>query len=164
MLEAVGIKKSYKNRVILRDISFRAEAGRCVGIAGGNGCGKTTLLSILAGVNRPDGGGIRLDGAEALGKRRIFRENIAYVPQENPLIPELSARDNYRLWFRGDRGRMEEDLAQGVGNSLGLPAFLSTPAGKLSGGDRKAGSPRLFPTPRARSSSIRALSPRNQRR
>ena len=63
--------------------------------------GKTTLLSILAGVNRPDRGIICFDGVEAVGNRKVFERNAAYVPQENPLIPELTARDNYRLWFKG---------------------------------------------------------------
>lgn len=137
MLEIEGIQKTYKTRRILNGVSFRAAPGQCIGIAGGNGCGKTTLLSILAGVRRPDQGSIRLDGVDLLGHRRLFEEKIAYVPQENPLIPELTARDNYRLWFHGDRRRMEEDLERGVGKALGLGAFLKTPAGRLSGGEKK---------------------------
>ena len=116
MLEVKGISKHYKNKQILNGISFAAGPGQCVGIAGGNGCGKTTLLSILAGVNRPDRGSICFDGVEAVGNRKVFERNAAYVPQENPLIPELTARDNYRL---------------------GLTEFLGTPAGKLSGGQKK---------------------------
>lgn len=137
MLEVTGIEKTYKKRQILRGVTFTAGAGQCVGIAGGNGCGKTTLLSILAGVNRPDRGSVRFDGAEAVGKRREFEKNAAYVPQENPLIPELTARDNLLLWFKGDKRRMEEDLCTGVGAALDLTAFLDIPAGKLSGGQKK---------------------------
>ena len=130
MLEVKGISKHYKNKQILNGISFAAGPGQCVGIAGGNGCGKTTLLSILAGVNRPDRGSICFDGVEAVGNRKVFERNAAYVPQENPLIPELTARDNYRLW-------LERDLEEGVGKFLGLTEFLGTPAGKLSGGQKK---------------------------
>lgn len=137
MLEVTGIYKHYKNRQILEGVSFTARPGECIGIAGANGCGKTTLLSILAGVNRPDKGSVRFDGVEAVGSRSIFERCAAYVPQENPIIPELSARDNFRLWFKGDKKRMEEDLAQGVAKTLGLPEFLDIPAGKLSGGQKK---------------------------
>lgn len=137
MLEVREISKFYKKKMILENISFQAEPGQCIGIAGGNGCGKTTLLSILSGVNRPDGGSILFDGVEAVGNRRMFDKNAAYVPQENPLIPELSALDNYRLWFRGGKKEMERDLEEGVGHSLGLTKFLKTPAGKLSGGQKK---------------------------
>lgn len=137
MLEVRELSKHYKKKMILNKISLRAEPGQCIGIAGGNGCGKTTLLSILAGVNRPDEGSILFDGAEAVGNRKVFEKNAAYVPQENPLIPELTARDNYRLWFRGDKKEMERDLEEGVGHALGLPRFLDTLAGKLSGGQKK---------------------------
>ena len=137
MLEVKGISKHYKNKQILNGISFAAGPGQCVGIAGGNGCVKTTLLSILAGVNRPDRGSICFDGMEAVGNRKVFERNAAYVPQENPLIPELTARDNYRLWFKGDKAELERDLEEGVGKFLGLTEFLGTPAGKLSGGQKK---------------------------
>ena len=119
MLEVKEIYKTYGTKKILCGASFEAVSGECIGIAGGNGCGKTTLLSILAGVNRPDRGSVCFDGVEAVGKRGVFARHAAYVPQENPLIPELSAYDNYRLWFRGDKKRMEEDLHSGVGKRLG---------------------------------------------
>lgn len=137
MLEVSGIYKRYGKKQILNGAGFTAEKGECIAIVGGNGCGKTTLLSIIAGVNRPDRGSVRFDGKEAVGTRAVFEACAAYVPQENPLIPELSARDNYRLWFRGDRARMEKDLKFGVGKILGLEEFLSVPAGKLSGGQKK---------------------------
>lgn len=137
MLEVQEISKKYKKRQILNQVSFKAEPGQCIGIAGGNGCGKTTLLSILAGVNRPDQGSVRFNGVEAVGNRKIFEKNAAYVPQENPLIPELTARDNYSLWFKGGKKELERDLEEGVGKFLGIPEFLHTPAGKLSGGQKK---------------------------
>lgn len=137
MLEVSGIYKKFRKRRILNGVSFTAKPGECVGIAGGNGCGKTTLLSILAGVSRPDQGSIRFDGEEAVGRRAVFARRAAYVPQENPLIPELTARDNFALWYKGDKKRMERDLEQGVARTLGISEFLGIPAGKLSGGQKK---------------------------
>ncbi len=137
MLEAAEIWKSYRKRQILKGVSLQVLPGHCIGIAGGNGCGKTTLLSILAGIRRPDSGDVLINGVSACQNKKIFAEAVAYVPQENPLIPELSAKDNYRLWFRGDGKRMESDLENGVGRALGLNNFLRTPAGKLSGGEKK---------------------------
>lgn len=137
MLEVTGIDKHYKKRQILKGVNFTAGPGECIGFVGENGCGKTTLLSILAGVNQPDCGSVRFDGTEAVGSRKVFERCAAYVPQENPLIPELSARDNLRLWFKGDKKQIEEDLAHGVAKTLGLAAFLDLPAGKLSGGQKK---------------------------
>lgn len=137
MLQVTDIYKTYRHKPILRGVSFTAGPGECIGIAGGNGCGKTTLLSILAGVRRPDRGSIRFDEAEAVGKRKVFDACAAYVPQEAPIIPELTARDNFSLWFKGDKKKMEADLKSGVAGALKLTEFLDTPAGKLSGGQKK---------------------------
>jgi ABC-type multidrug transport system ATPase subunit len=57
MIEVKNISKRYRNTV-LDDISFTAEKGQCIGIIGANGCGKTTLLSIMAGVNKTQSGKI----------------------------------------------------------------------------------------------------------
>lgn len=137
MLKVTDVYKKYGKKIILQGVSFEAGAGECIGIVGGNGCGKTTLLSILAGVIRPERGSICFHGTEAAGRDKIFARYAAYVPQEPPILPELTAYDNYRLWFRGDKRRLEENLYQGVGSRLGLREFMKTPAGKLSGGQKK---------------------------
>ena len=81
----------------MNGVTLRVEPGTCVGIVGANGCGKTTLLSILAGAQKADGGTIRFNGREAAGKPGVFSDMVAYVPQENPLIPELTVKDNLSL-------------------------------------------------------------------
>ena len=60
------IKKNYKNKIVLKNISFNAKPGQCIGILGGNGSGKSTLLSILAGVSKADGGIFTFDGENLL--------------------------------------------------------------------------------------------------
>ena len=137
MLAATGIWKSYGRRVILKDIDLEAEPGQCVGIVGANGCGKTTLLSILAGTLKADRGRVVLNGREATGHPAVFAEMAAYVPQENPLMEELSVRDNLLLWYRGSKRDMEADLEAGPAAMLGIPAMLKQRAGTLSGGMKK---------------------------
>lgn len=137
MLQASGICKSYGKRRIIDQAEFFAEEGSCVGIAGANGCGKTTLLSILAGVRRADGGSIRIDGEEALGHPAVFARKVAYVPQENPLMEELTVRDNLLLWHKGSKKQMNENLETGSAALLGIPSMLGMRAGKLSGGMKK---------------------------
>lgn len=118
------IRKSFGGKEVLKGVSFSAKSGDCIGILGANGSGKSTLLSILAGVSSFDSG--TLD---------FSNEKICYVPQENPLVEELSAKDNLRLWYK------KEDLKRGLENGilkeLGISSFLKKPAGKLSGGMKK---------------------------
>ena len=137
MLEISGICKSYCRQVILEGVELTVEPGDCVGIVGYNGCGKTTLLSIISGALKADKGSIVFNGRQAVGRPRVFAEEAAYVPQENPLMEELTVRDNLLLWYRGSRKGMEEDLKNGAAAMLGVDKMLNRTAGKLSGGMKK---------------------------
>ncbi len=138
MVEAAGIRKSYsRGKKVLKEISFYARPGECVGIVGENGCGKTTLLSILAGTLKADGGSLKYFGEEVLGDRKAICRQVAYVPQENPLMEELSVRDNLLLWYQGRRAAMKRDLQNGPAFMLGLSGHERETAGKLSGGMKK---------------------------
>ena len=137
MLEISGICKSYRRQVILEGVELTVEPGDCVGIVGYNGCGKTTLLSIISGALKADKGSIVFNGRQAVGRPRVFAEEAAYVPQENPLMDELTVRDNLLLWYRGSRKGMEEDLKNGAAAMLGVDKMLNRTAGKLSGGMKK---------------------------
>ena len=137
MLEVCDLEKSYGHHPVLRKISFSAKPGTCVGIVGGNGCGKTTLLSILAGARKPDGGRILFDSQEAVSNPKIFSQAAAYVPQENPLIEELTVRDNLRLWYRGSKKEREKDLISGPAAMRGVDQMLKKTVCTLSGGMKK---------------------------
>ena len=56
MIEVTQIRKSYGKKKVLSDITFQVKPGECVAIAGKNGCGKSTLMQIMAGILKPDGG------------------------------------------------------------------------------------------------------------
>lgn len=98
MLEVRNISKKYGKKTILKDISFSISPGQRVAIVGRNGCGKTTLMQILSGSMKADSGEISFFGHNPLRSRRYFREYIGYVPQDIPLLPELTVIDNLRLW------------------------------------------------------------------
>ena len=133
--EISGVTKRFGRKEVLRGVSLSTEAGRCVGILGGNGSGKSTLLRVLAGVLRADAGSFRWQGRDLLREPKRLSETVAYVPQGTPLLPELRAVDNLRLWYTPEA--MERSLENGVLAALGLREALDTPAGKLSGGMRK---------------------------
>ena len=133
--ELIDIRKSYGKKEVLKGVSLPLEKGRTIALAGPNGSGKSTLLRLLAGVIPSGGGQFFWQGADLLRERALSRKVVAYVPQGTPLIDELSARDNLRLWY--DRAAMEQSLENGMLRQLGVGDFLNTAAGKLSGGMRK---------------------------
>lgn len=137
MVEIQGICKSYGSQEILKDINLEAGPGECVGIVGKNGCGKTTLLSILAGARKADRGSIRYNGKEAVGHPGVFAEEAAYVPQENPLMEELTVRDNLLLWYKGKRQELRADLEKKSSFLLGVESMLDRRVSHLSGGMKK---------------------------
>ena len=134
MIEVKNISKRYRNTV-LEDISFTAEKGQCVGIIGANGCGKTTLLSIMAGVNKAQSGKIYYNN-EIADKKSVFKKYIAYVPQENPLIDELTTKDNLLLWL-GSNKKIKDGFENGVLKDLGIDEFLNKQVNELSGGMKR---------------------------
>lgn len=134
-MELAGIRKSYKKKKVLRNISLSTKRGSCVGILGGNGSGKSTLLSILAGVQKADGGSFLYQGEDLLQNSSRIPSVLGYVPQGNPLIEELNAWDNLRMWY--DRATLLRELEQGALAMLGIGNFLKTPVHKMSGGMKK---------------------------
>ena len=129
------IQKKFRNKWVLNDICLKASGGTCIGILGCNGSGKSTLLSILAGVQGCNGGSFLCNGKDLLRDHDLRSQLVGYVPQGTPLIEELSAKDNLRLWY--GKQKMEQELDNGVLKMLGIDGFLKTPVYKMSGGMKK---------------------------
>ncbi|MBR6537346.1 MAG: ABC transporter ATP-binding protein [Lachnospiraceae bacterium] len=135
MLNVEHISFSYRKKEVLRDISFTAKEGDFIGIIGKNGCGKSTLLSVLAGVRLPAGGTVSFDGVPLFSKKGASAGIIGYVPQLNPLLPELSVRDNVRLWKQ--KSTAPDTSSDELFLRLELTDVMHTPVAKLSEGLKK---------------------------
>ena len=129
MIEVSHIRKKYGAKQVLCDISFRVQSGENVAIVGKNGCGKSTLLQVMAGILKHDAGQITYYGEQSSRKRRNF---CGYVPQENPLMEQLSVRDNLRLWGGGGEGAPASVLQE-----FELQDILDMQVEKLSGGMKR---------------------------
>ncbi len=135
MIEIKNIRKKYGKHQVLDGVDFTVEPGEIVGILGENGCGKSTLLTILAGLQKPEAGFFNIDGKNLLGNAKVRNELVAYVPQETPLIEELTAWDNLRMWYKPDK--LKRELKDGVLNMLEIDQFLKVPVNQMSGGMKK---------------------------
>lgn len=137
MIEIKDISKKYGKHIVLDKVNMKIEKGQCVGIVGANGCGKTTLLSIISGMNKADSGSIYRDGDEVSATNKKLSSYISYVPQENPLISELSAMDNLRLWYKGSKKELNKELESGILKFLGIDEYSDKIVSKMSGGMKK---------------------------
>lgn len=131
-VEMTGIVRQYRKKQVLRDLSFQVDCGSWIAIVGENGSGKTTLLKILAGASKPDSGTIRFFGNDAGKGTKAFRKYCGYVPQENPLLEELSVLDNLKFWCMGKKQNLDRVVEQ-----FHLKELLHTPVEKLSGGMKR---------------------------
>ena len=119
-LTVSGVTKSYGSRVVLRGVELSVPAGSLTAVLGLSGCGKTTLLRVIAGFERAQDGVVSLGGSELDGPRHFVapeRRGIGYVPQEGALFPQLTVAANVAFALsRGERrGARQRELMEMVG-------------------------------------------------
>lgn len=132
MLQVQNITKKYGSRAILKDITFTINPGERVAIVGRNGCGKTTMMQILSGSMRPNSGSISFFGNNPLKKHSLFKKYCGYVPQNSPLLPELTVKDNLKLWGVDKCKNYDYIL-----DNFELRDILKMPVKRMSGGMNK---------------------------
>ena len=150
ILEVSGLRKVYTSRLggsrveALRNVSFTVEQGEYVAIMGESGSGKTTLLNILAALDEPTAGTVRLDGHE-LGKIRerdaaaFRRDNLGFVFQEFNLLDTFTLEDNIYLPLVL-MGMSYEDMRARllpIALELGLTELLKKYPYEVSGGQKQ---------------------------
>ncbi len=129
VVRITGVEKRFGGELVLAGITMSVGKGESIGIAGPNGCGKTTLLRIIAGVEKPDKGQVEIHGS------------IGMVPQENLLLPWRSIRGNLMLplRIRGVSREESENMVEKVAELLGITEYLDKYPSQVSGGTaRKA--------------------------
>ncbi|QFS84544.1 Lipopolysaccharide export system ATP-binding protein LptB [Roseivivax sp. THAF40] len=135
------LRKSYKKRVVIRDVSMSLNRGEVVALLGPNGSGKTTSFYAIAGLVNPEGGQVLIDGQDAtyLPMYRRARMGIGYLPQEMSIFRGLSVEDNIAAILEislSDRSRRRERLEELLGE-FSIEHLRRAPALALSGGERR---------------------------
>ncbi|NLY09858.1 MAG: ABC transporter ATP-binding protein [Tissierellia bacterium] len=103
-----NLKKTYSNKIALRDVSFQMPKGRVLGILGPNGSGKTTLIKILAGITHQENGEVMIEG-KAPGKET--KAMVAYLADRNTMYNSFSIREAINM-FKSFYDNFNEDKAE----------------------------------------------------
>ena len=140
-LSVRGLRKSYRKRMVIRDVSLTLNRGEVVALLGPNGSGKTTTFYAIAGLIGSDGGQVLLDGQDIsrLPMYRRARLGIGYLPQEMSVFRGLNVEDNILAILdisepdiHKRREKLENLLAE-----FAIEHLRQTPALALSGGERR---------------------------
>lgn len=140
-LEVRSLRKSYRRRPVIRDVSLRLARGEVVALLGPNGSGKTTCFYNIAGLIRPDAGYVILDGKDVTGlpMYRRARLGIGYLPQEASIFRGLTVEGNIMAVLEiaePDPYRRRERLEELLGD-FSIEHLRQAPALALSGGERR---------------------------
>ena len=95
-LKALHLKKTYKKRTVVKDVSLEVSSGSIIGLLGPNGAGKTTSFYMLVGIISSEHGQVILDGQDitSLPMHQRARMGIGYLPQENSIFRKLTVYQN----------------------------------------------------------------------
>jgi lipopolysaccharide export system ATP-binding protein len=140
-LSAAALKKRYKSRTVVHDVSLTVDSGEVVGLLGPNGAGKTTCFYMIFGLVAADGGRILLDDNELthLPIHERARQGLSYLPQEASIFRKLTAGENIRAILElreKDESVIEREL-QALLDDLAIAHLRDMPSVALSGGERR---------------------------
>ncbi|MGA8613038.1 MAG: ABC transporter ATP-binding protein [Xanthobacteraceae bacterium] len=136
VIEANGLTKHFGAVAAADGLTFTVDRGEIFGLVGPDGAGKTATMRMLAGVMRPDGGSIVIDGVDVVADPEEGKHHISYMPQRFGLYEDLTVDENIRFYadLFGIPRAAREERAQQLLAASGMTQFRSRLAGQLSGG------------------------------
>jgi lipopolysaccharide export system ATP-binding protein len=140
-LSVAALKKRYKSRTVVHDVSLAVGSGEVIGLLGPNGAGKTTCFYMIVGLVAADGGRIELDGDD-LTRMPIHsraRLGLSYLPQEASIFRKLSVEENIRaiLELQGIDADETANRLDALLEDLSIAHLRESPSMSLSGGERR---------------------------
>ena len=141
VLEVKNLRKSYKERAIIKDISLYLKEGEVVGLLGPNGAGKTTSFYMIVGLIKADGGSINLNGNN-ITKFPMYQRSkmgIGYLPQEASIFRNMSVEDNIKsiLEITERKKSIINRRLEELFDEFSIQHIRKSIATSLSGGERR---------------------------
>jgi lipopolysaccharide export system ATP-binding protein len=141
ILRAEGLRKAYKQRVVVKGSTLEVRQGECVGLLGPNGAGKTTTFYMITGMIRPDAGSVYLDqnNITTTPMYQRARSGVAYLPQEPSIFRRLTVEQNILavLQLQKLTSAERKDRLETLLDEFGIGHIRSSLGMVLSGGERR---------------------------
>ena len=141
ILRSEGLRKAYKQRVVVQGSTLEVRQGECVGLLGPNGAGKTTTFYMITGMIRPDAGSVYLDqkNITTTPMYQRARSGVAYLPQEPSIFRRLTVEQNILavLQLQKLTSAERKDRLETLLDEFGIGHIRSSLGMVLSGGERR---------------------------
>lgn len=141
-LEVLDLARRYGNRQILSALTFAVRKGEFIAIMGESGSGKSTLLNLIAGLDTPDSGTVRIGGVDLMaldddGRTRLRRARVGFVFQSFHILPHLTVAQNVELplVLLGIPAPERQNRTAEMLHAVGLAERHGSPPRELSGGE-----------------------------
>ena len=137
MVRFEGVSKAFGEHILFRGLTFEIEDGEFVIFSGASGCGKTTLLNMIGGLEKLSGGRILVDDIDVTKRKNqlaYFREKVGFLFQNFALVENKTVRQNLELVRR--KNRSDVSIEQAV-EKVGLSDKLDAKVYTLSGGEQQ---------------------------
>ena len=140
-LRALGLKKRYRSRVVVKDVSLEVRSGEVIGLLGPNGAGKTTCFYMMVGLVPMDGGDLFLNGSRLthMPMHRRARLGLSYLPQEASIFRRLTVEENVQavLELHNSDPDIIRERLDDLLRDLNVAHLRASLAISLSGGERR---------------------------
>ncbi|HEX2284132.1 MAG TPA: ABC transporter ATP-binding protein [Mycobacterium sp.] len=141
LLDVTGLAKSFSGNTVLADIDLQLQPGSTTAVVGSSGCGKTTLLRLIAGFETPDAGTVAIAGRQVASPESAVaphRRSVGYVAQDGALFPHLTVGQNIAYGIRrAGRMKVRARVAELLETVSLDPSYASRYPHQLSGGQQQ---------------------------
>jgi lipopolysaccharide export system ATP-binding protein len=140
-LQALSLRKAYRSKRVIEDVSLHVDTGEVVGLLGPNGAGKTTCFYMIVGLVSADEGNICLEGRDITLQpiHERARAGLSYLPQEASVFRKLTVEDNIRavLEINPPKDKSIDQAVEDLLEDLQIKHIRTSLAASLSGGERR---------------------------
>ena len=138
-LKASHLRKTYKKRVVVNDVSISVQSGSIVGLLGPNGAGKTTSFYMIVGIITTEKGSVTLNNVDItdMPMHLRARAGLGYLPQENSIFRKLTVQENVLELIKGLSPGERQQRADELMEELSISSLRNNVGMSLSGGERR---------------------------
>jgi len=139
VLKAISLRKKYRSKVAVEDVSLEVERGQVVGLLGPNGAGKTTTFYMIVGITKCTSGSLFMDNVD-ITKLPIHKRaqlGISYLPQEASIFRKLNVEQNILAVLELSESKNRKERLEELLDDLKISHLRKSPAPALSGGERR---------------------------